>query len=115
MITPADTVQLGCLGELPISFGSDRTGWWTRLVDLAPVIGVPEDTLREEWERLQTDPGTPVDSLEWVTNGREKVTFRLFSSMAALKATLALTPYRDEFVTSLSPVMRQALAGAGWI
>jgi hypothetical protein len=114
VVTPADTVQLGRLGRLPISFGSKRTGWWTRLLDLAPVISVPEDVLGEEWERLLPDPRTPVDAIEWLTNGDEKIIYHMLSSMAVLKAALDLTPHRDEFVASLSLEMRQMLTEVGW-
>jgi hypothetical protein len=114
-ITPVDTVRLGCFGQLPISFGSQSTGWWTRLVDLAPVILIPEDSLAGEWERLQPDPHTPVDAIEWTTDSGEKVQYRLFSGMAALKATLDLTPGKDEFVASLQPETRQALRDVGWL
>ncbi len=114
-ISPADTVRLGGLGQLPISFGSEQTGWWTRLTDLATVIRAPEDSLAREWERLRPDPRTPADAIEWTTDGGEKVTYRLFSGMAALKATLDLTPDRDGFVASLRPETRQALRDAGWL
>ena len=114
-ISPADTVRLGSLGELPISFGSEQSGWWTRLEDLAPVVGVAEDSLTEEWQRLRPDPHTPVDTIEWTTGDGENVTYRLFSSMAALKATLDLTPRRDEFVAGLQPETRRALRNFGWL
>jgi hypothetical protein len=114
-ITPADSVRLGSLGQLPISFGSEQTGWWTRLVDLAPAMLVPEDSLAEEWEGLRADPRTPVDALEWTADDGEKVTHRLFSGMAALKAVLNLTPDKDGFVASLRPETRQALRNAGWL
>jgi hypothetical protein len=38
------------------------------------VIGVPGDSLTEEWQRLEPDPHTPVDAIEWTTDGGEKVT-----------------------------------------
>jgi hypothetical protein len=114
-ISPADNVRLGGLGRLPISFGSEDTGWWTRLIDLAPVIRVPEESLAQEWERLQPDAHTPADAIEWTTDGGEKVTYRLFSSMAALKAAVDLTPSRDQFVASLRPETRQALRDVGWL
>jgi hypothetical protein len=78
-------------------------------------MGVAEDSLAEEWQRLRLDPRTPVDAIEWTTGDGEKVTYRLFSSMAALKATLDRTPRRDEFVAGLQPETRRALKDAGWL
>jgi hypothetical protein len=70
---------------------------------------VPKAALAEEWDRRQVDPNTPVDSIEWVTEGGGKVVYRLFSGIAALVATLNLTPRREEFRARLSPEMRQQL------
>lgn len=112
-LDPGETVWMGILGQLPISFGSGQD-WWTRLIDLARVIRVPEDSLAEEWQQLRPDPHTPVDAIEWTADGGGRVTYRLFSGMAALKAALDLTPDRDGFVTSLRPETQWAFRDAGW-
>lgn len=113
-LDPGETVQMGSLGQLPISFGSEQN-WWTRLIDLARVIRVPEDSLAEQWEQLRLDTHTAVDAIEWTTDSGEKVTYRLFSGMAAFKAALDLTPDRDGFVASLRPETQRAFSDAGWI
>ena len=48
------------------------------------------------------------------TDSGEKVTYRLFSGMAAFKAALDLTPDRDGLV-SLRPKTQRAFSDAGWI
>ena len=113
-ITPASTVRLGCLGLLPIGFSSTETGWWTRLQDLAHVTGIPENALAEEWQRQESNPDISVDSIEWLTEDGGRIVYRMFSSIAALAAVLALSPRRDEFLASLSPEMRRALDAVGW-
>jgi plasmid stabilization system protein ParE len=113
-ITTGDDVQHGCLGRLPIAFGSNTTGWWARLEDLAVVADIPEAALAEEWDQRQADPNTPVDSIEWVTEDGGKVVYRLFGGIAALVATLNLAPRREEFRARLSPELRQQLAAFGY-
>jgi hypothetical protein len=113
-ITIADDVQLGCLGRLPIAFGSNTTGWWARLEDLAVVADIPAAALAEEWDRRRADPNTPVDSIEWVTADGGKSVYRLFGGIAAFVAALNLAPRREEFRARLSPEMRQQLGAFGY-
>jgi hypothetical protein len=114
VITPVGDAQHGCLGPLGVVFTSNRTGWWTRLQDLAAVADIPEAALAEEWKRQREDPNTPVDSIEWTTEDGEKILYRLFSAVAALVATVRLAPQHEEFRARLSPELRHQLEVFGY-
>jgi hypothetical protein len=122
--TPDDAVSLFGYGVAQPVFIPDpdveRSEWWVNLDDLPAATGIPREKLLHAWYQ-EREEACLTHEAGWKTQADQLViadedgtyAVRLWSSIGVMGLFMGLSPWSEEFSTTMEPTLRRAALASG--